>query len=166
MSLPLLYADGESVSLVDMRIGTPCAMPTVPQLKRLEQAIRENCEPVVTEPQHFFANGIYGRVLPIPAGTVMVGKTHRHEHLVMLIKGEVSINTERGMERITAPHVWVSPVGAKRALLTHTDCEFMTVHLNPDNTKDMDALEAEIIVPESLEHQPGEFAAELQRIYA
>lgn len=119
--------------------------------------------------EHFFADGMYGRRCTIPADAVVVGKIHRHEHFVLLIKGSVTINTDRGMERISAPHVWVSPPGAKRILYTHEDCEFFTTHLNHDNGRDLEAIEAQVIEPEGLlTHEPevSEFKDELQRMYA
>ena len=99
-------------------------------------------------PRHYFAPGMYGRELFIPADSVVVGKIHRHQHITMLIQGEATINTDKGMERISAPHVWISQVDAKRALYTHTDCTFFTCHLNPTDETDLDKLESEIIEPE------------------
>lgn len=99
-------------------------------------------------PEHYFAAGMYGRRLDIPADMYVVAKIHRHEHIVMLLSGEVTINTDRGMERVTGPCIWISPKGAKRILHTHTDCAFFTCHLNPSDTTDLDALEAELIEPE------------------
>lgn len=101
-------------------------------------------------PRHFFAKGMYGRWLEIPAGVEAVGKVHRHEHLVMLMTGTAAINTDRGMELITGPHVWTSQPGAQRALKAVTDCVFFTCHLNPSDTTDLAALEAEIIVPKAI----------------
>lgn len=121
-------------------------------------------------PEHYFAAGMYGRRLAIPADQFVVGKIHRHEHFVLLIKGTVTINTDRGMETIHAPHVWVSPPGAKRVLYTHEDCEFFTTHLNPDDTRDLEAIEAEVIEPAGLltyeSEAVSEFKDELQRMYA
>ena len=75
------------------------------------------------------------------------------------------------MERIRAPHKWVSQPGAKRPVYTHTDCEFITVHLNPDDSEDLEALEADIIIPEALISYEevaalAEFTDELQGVYA
>ena len=40
-----------------------------------------------------------------------------------------------------------------------TDCVFATVHLNPTDTTDLDAIEAEVIVPESqIEYEPQDAA--------
>lgn len=99
-------------------------------------------------PEHYFAPGMYGRRLDIPADTYVVGKIHRHQHIVMLMAGVATINTDRGMERITGPCIWISPENAKRILYTHTDCAFFTCHLNPTDTTDMDELEAALIEPE------------------
>lgn len=120
--------------------------------------------------KHHFAPGMYGRECPIPGGMVVVGKIHRHQHFTLLLSGEATINTDRGMERITGPHIWVSQPGAKRALVTHTDCVFFTVHLNPDDTQDLAVIEARTIEPEALGHevpalQDG-LADALQGVYA
>ncbi len=147
MSAVTLYHTPEPVALLSTSTGP--RQPSMAAMKRL-QSYMAGLPQTEMEPRHYFAEGMYGRVLPIPADTVVVGKIHRHEHLVALIKGEATINTDRGMERIRAPHVWISQPGAKRALVTHTDCEFMTCHLNPTNTHDLDELEADIIIPEAL----------------
>ena len=103
---------------------------------------------IETTPVHYFAPGMYGRELFIPADSIVVGKIHRHQHITMLIKGEATINTDKGMERIAAPYVWISQVDAKRALVTHTDCIFFTVHAT--NETDLELLEAELIEPEDI----------------
>lgn len=133
------------------------------------QEVMAGLPQVDTGLEHFFADGMYGRRCFIPADSVVVGKIHRHEHFVLLIKGTATINTDRGMERISAPHVWVSPPGAKRILYTHEDCEFFTTHLNHDNGRDLERIEADVIEPEGLlTHEPevSEFKDELQRMYA
>ena len=116
-------------------------------------------------PDHYFADGQYGRELRIPAETFVVGKIHLHEHLVMLASGEATINTDKGMERIKGPKMWVSPAGAKRALFTHTECVFWTTHQNLSNTQDHSELEAAIIEPEPSPFV-GELSNDIQRLYA
>lgn len=137
--------------------------PTLPQIQRAQDYLAQFPQ-VEMEPQHRFADGMYCRNLPIPADTIVVGKIHRHEHFVVLTKGSATINTDKGMETITAPHTWVSKPGAKRILKTITDCEFMTFHLNPTNTTDLDELEADIIVAESSPFPS--LTDDIQRIYA
>lgn len=149
-------------------IEAPRPVPKRETIVRLQEALARLPQ-ADTDVEHFFADGMYGRRCFIPADAVVTGKIHRHEHFVLLIKGTATINTDRGMERISAPHVWVSPPGAKRILYTHEDCEFFTTHLNHDNGRDLERIEADVIEPEGLlTHEPevSEFKDELQRMYA
>lgn len=164
----------EPVVMFEVSIGSvPIvkALPTAPTLAKiqaLEDAMR-SLPQTDLEPAHYFAEGMYGRELFIPAGQVVVGKMHRHEHLVQLLSGEATIATDTGTERVRGPKTWVSPPGVKRALVTHTDCLFFTVHLNESNTRDLDAIEEYVIVPpEQIGHDKDalpDFTEELQRIY-
>lgn len=141
--------------------------PSLQQLKQLQDWGAE--QPQVECPvEHFFAPGLYTRKCTIPAGSVVVGKMHRHQHPTFLMSGTVRINTDRGMETITGPHIWISQENAKRALVTLTDCVFATVHLNPTDTTDLEAIEAAVIVPDHLidYDAPPDTAALLQEIYA
>lgn len=155
---------------VTPRAAMPEVMPTpsLPQIRRLQATLAEM--PQVDCPlEHFFAPGMYMRKCTIPAGTVVVGKMHRHQHPTMLVKGEATILTNKGMERIQAPYLWISQENAKRPVFAHTDCEFVTVHLNTGDTTDLDRLEAEIIIPEALTHEREaleDFTDEIQRMYA
>ncbi len=125
-------------------------LPTEPSREavlRLQDALAALPQ-IHTEPVHYFAPGMYGRELFIPADSIVVGKIHKHRHIVILLKGTATINTDKGMETITGPHTWISPENAKRALVTHTDCVFFTCHLNATDTTDLTELEANIIEPE------------------
>jgi len=144
--------------------------PTLNQVRQLESELRE-LEQVECPVEHFFSPGMYTRKCSIPAGSVVVGKMHRHQHPTFLMSGTVRINTDRGMETITGPHIWISQENAKRALCTVTDCVFATVHLNPTETTDLEAIEADVIVPDGLiphetQQELSEFAQALQEIYA
>lgn len=139
--------------------------PTRAQITELQELLAQYPQVELT-PAHYFAAGMYGRELFIPAETVVVGKIHRHEHLVMLMQGEATIYTDEGMERIIGPKVWTSSPGTKRALFTHTPCTFFTVHLNPTDTQDLIAIEADVIEPEANPLLGGPFAKELQGVYA
>ena len=150
-------------------IESPRPAPSRERIQQLQEVLAPLPQ-VETGLEHYFADGMYGRRCFIPANSFVVGKVHRHEHFVILLKGSATINTDRGMERISAPRVWVSPPGAKRALYTHEDCEFFTTHLNHDNERDLELIEAEVIEPEGLltheAEQVSEFKDELQRMYA
>lgn len=94
---------------------------------------------------HYFAKGMYAREMLASAGTVIVGKIHKQEHLFILTKGVISIG---GQKPIEAPSVVVSPAGTKRAIFVLEDAVFMNVHIT-DKT-DLDEIEAELIESEKL----------------
>jgi hypothetical protein len=44
------------------------------------------------------------------------------------MQGEMSIFSQNGVERISAPYHGITEAGTKRAIYTHTECVFVTVH--------------------------------------
>jgi hypothetical protein len=119
---------------------------TALSVKALELALRElpQVEPVT---EHYFADGMYCRMVARDAGVLVVGKVHKREHFYMVVKGSVAV-VQDGAERKVyhAPAVIVSKVGTKRATLALTDAVCLTVH-RTDKT-DLDEIEAELIEPE------------------
>lgn len=136
--------------------------PTLAKVQALESVLREFPQEDLPL-QHYYPAGLYARRMFQPEGIALVGKMHRLAHLTVLLKGDMTIFAEGQRERIAAPHVWVSEPGAKRAIFSHTDCELMTVHPNPQDLRDLDELEAYLIQPQALEI---EFMEELKRICA
>ncbi len=86
--------------------------------------------------EHYFSkgdgtNGVYARLIRVPAGTLYTGKVHKYEQLNILMQGEASILFPDGMRRIVAPDIWVSPPGVKRIVWAHTDVVRVTIHGTP-----------------------------------
>lgn len=121
-------------------------VPTLAEIQRL-QAVVGALPQVDMPPVHHFAAGLYGREIHIPAGTVVVGKMHKTQHLNILAAGEITVWTETGMKRVCAPYVMVSEPGTKRVGYAHTDTVWITVHASHET--DLDKLEAELIEPET-----------------
>jgi len=80
------------------------------------------------EAVHHYAPGLYGKELRIPAGTLIVGKVHLQGHLNFLMEGCITVFTEQGMKRLSAPFILSSEAGMKRVGVTHTDTTWVTVH--------------------------------------
>ena len=78
--------------------------------------------------KHTFAGGCYIREIYNPADEIIITKIHKKEHPFFLMKGEMSILTEEGIQHIKAPYQGVTKPGTKRAIFTHEDCVFITVH--------------------------------------
>lgn len=75
-------------------------------------------------------DGMYVREMKIPKGTVLTGKIHIREH-VSVVNGDITIVTERGIQRYTGHHVLISPAGTKRVGLAHEDTVWTTIHATP-----------------------------------
>ena len=90
---------------------------------------------------HTFTEGVYAREMFLPAGTLVVGKIHKHEHLNFISKGLVDVLTKEGLKRLQGPCTMVSPAGVKRAVYVLEDTIWTTIHANPTNEKDLDKIE-------------------------
>ena len=94
---------------------------------RLQEMMRELPQAEL-ETFHYFADGMYARVLPRKAGTLIVGKIHKKEHFYIVTKGCVEVASEEGTEIYHSGDVIVSKPGTKRAVLALEDSICMTVH--------------------------------------
>ncbi len=90
---------------------------------------------------HFFAPGIYLRTLFIPAGFILVGASHRHEALNILLKGTISVVNEFGEKIVAkAPFIFKAKKG-KKAGFAVTDCWYASIHPNKNDITDIKQLE-------------------------
>ena len=98
----------------------------------------------VPDTEHYFADGMYCRVVRRDAGVLIVGKVHKREHFYMVIEGAVAV-VQDGAERkiYHAPSIIVSQPGTHRAVLAIKDSVCLTVH-RTDKT-DLDEIEEELI---------------------
>jgi hypothetical protein len=97
--------------------------------------------------KHHFSPGLYAREMFIPAGTVIVGKMHRHQHLAAVLRGRISIAGEDGASEVCGPALFVSQAMTKRAGYALEDTVWVTFH--PTEKTDLADIEADVIVPES-----------------
>jgi hypothetical protein len=92
---------------------------------------------------HHFEPGRYIREMHIPADTLFIGRPHTHGHEVQLISGVVIHLHEGRRILIDKPVSVVTPPGYQMAAYTLTDVVARTVHPNPNESRDVDALENE-----------------------
>ena len=93
--------------------------------------------------KHSFSDGQYIREIYNPSGLVLVTKIHSKNHPFFLMKGEMSILTEEGVQRIKAPYQGITKAGTKRIIFTHSECVFITVHRT--DTLTIEEVEEEVI---------------------
>lgn len=103
-----------------------------------------------TEPEtnHYFASGMYGRTMAMPATMVVVGKKHKKEHFFIVTKGCVVVADGDEKTTMKAGDVHISKPGAKRAIVALEDSIIMTVHKT--KKRNLDALESQLIEPEKV----------------
>lgn len=106
--------------------------------------------------KHSVVDGLYIREIFVPKGTLFVSKLFKQAHASFLLKGELSILTEKGLTRLKAPFHMITPVGTKRVVYVHEDCIWATVHSNPKNLKNLEQLEEEIIAKDYKELDSSE----------
>ncbi len=121
-------------------------MDKMGSIKALQAAMLEMPQATL-ETAHLFADGMYARVLPRPAGTLIVGKVHKREHLYIVAKGRVQVTDGFGnASEHEAGTVLVSRPGTKRAVLALEDSVCLTVHRT--DSKDLEQIESELIEPD------------------
>lgn len=122
-------------------------IPSREQIKELQDYLVPIQCPL-PEPVHHFAPGIYMRELTVPAGMLIVGKIHKHDHFLLVLSGLALALSEFG-NFIAAPgQVVRSAAGVKRIVLALSDTRFLTIHANPDDCDDLKVLESRHIEPE------------------
>lgn len=109
------------------------------KFKNLSGVMTGDCFPLI----HKFADGMYIRQLTVPANTITVTKIHAQTHPFFILKGTVSILTEHGVQKITAPYSGITKAGTKRIIWHHDEVIFTTVH-KTEHT-DISKIEDEVI---------------------
>ena len=122
-------------------------VPEITAIQRLEAAMREMPQAELPT-QHYFADGMYCRVLPRPKNCLIVGKVHLKEHFYMVVSGCVRVTTDTGVRDVKAPEVIVSKPGTKRAVLALEDSVCLTVHRLDEVTQDLDKIELQLVEPD------------------
>jgi len=122
----------------------PVSKPTLADIQRLQEATAQLPQQEL-QVEHTFLPGQYLRKLVMPAGTLVVGKRHRHRH-ALIVTGHVTVRTERGMVELQGTHVIDSQPGMKRAIYAHADSVLITSHLTDET--DLEKIEAYVIMPD------------------
>ena len=106
---------------------------------------------VPTPLTHEFRPGEYVRLMRIPAGTLLTGREHLQGHLMRLIEGSVTVVAPDGRFHFDAPSEMHTKPGFHAIVYAETDVLAATVHPNPEESRDIDALESKWFgTPESV----------------
>ena len=136
----------DSTELLAYILGDIQKKAYISVVRDVQQQITDNAELIDVPVDHHFAPGVYMRQMNAKAGTLVVSKMHRTEHMNILLTGSLTVATENGIELLKAPLVIKSMPGTKRIGYFHEDSSWITVH--PTQTADLDLIEQQVIVPD------------------
>jgi len=112
------------------------------KISALEEAMQDLPQ-FEEELHHHFCQGVYARQMNVPAGTVLVGKTHKRNCINFIMSGIAEVVSPEGRFRVEAPEIFVSPAGTKRAMVAIEDLIWVTVHATEET--DLEKIEAEMV---------------------
>ena len=103
---------------------------------------------VDTKVEHFFSEGVYTRVTELKAGTLAMGKRHRHSTVNILLKGVISIyvGENEPPHTVEAPFIFISEPNVKKLAYAHTDVLITNIH--PTEETDLDVIEELFTIPD------------------
>jgi hypothetical protein len=85
----------------------------LPELKKLPQV---NCFE-----KHYFGPSLYIKEVTMPAGSVIVGKPHKVEHMCVMLQGKMVLVAEDGSKKeVCAPMTFIGTPGRKVAYILET----------------------------------------------
>jgi hypothetical protein len=71
--------------------------------------------------EHFFGPNIYIKQVTLPAGAVIIGKHHRHEHLCNMVSGRmIVVDSDGNRAELVAPVTFMAKAGRKIAYIIET----------------------------------------------
>lgn len=83
---------------------------------------------------HSFADGMYTREMHVQKDEIIIGRIHRNEHIVNLLKGKLVVIDEFGNRMLEAPCSFTSKPGVKRIGFILEDTVWQDIHRTDKTT--------------------------------
>lgn len=77
---------------------------------------------------HHFGGGVYVKETRIPANMRLVQHIHEHDHLSVLMSGEVVVSVDGVQTHYTAPAVLTISAGKAHEVVSITDAVWLCIH--------------------------------------
>lgn len=125
-------------------------LPEIPTREQIEafgtmlQALEAHGDAPDIGTRHHMAGDVYGRSVVIPAETYLVGLPHKADHLNVCV-GDITVWTETGRRRYTGAHIIPARAGCMRVGFAHAETTWLSVHVNPTQGTDLQAIEDALI---------------------
>jgi hypothetical protein len=99
------------------------------------------------EVRHIFWPGLYIREFELPGDFIFIGRVHRKGHLVELLRGSVTVITEKGNRTFHAVDRISTEPGFQTVAHIITPSLVRSIHENPFELRDVEQLEDEFFEP-------------------
>jgi len=110
----------------------------VGDVRRLEQAMRENLETIHLDTHHIIHAGVYCRTIMIPEGGLVTGAQIKVDSTVIL-SGDVTLYVNGAPRRFIGYHVLPAAAGRKQAAFAHLDTHVtMIYHTDAKTVSDIE----------------------------
>lgn len=118
-----------------VKLGGLPAPQFAAQLEKVKVAMKqmEDCVDATellqtTNVTHHFEEGVYGRELLLPKGTIVVSRVHKTGSINVISKGVVEIVDTNGWREVRAPATFTSPKGTHRIVIALEETVWTGVH--------------------------------------
>jgi hypothetical protein len=113
---------------------------------------------------HYFSDGVYIREITMPGGCFVQGKRHKTKHLNIILYGRVMVydTLTHEIKLIEGPCTFESEADCAKTLYVHEETVWQTVHVNVNNEKNLEQLEAKLVYPDL--DNATEMIAEFQKV--
>jgi hypothetical protein len=101
--------------------------------------------------ENIFSPGIYMRKVFAPKSVLLIGKTHKTEHLNIMLEGKANVMIDGVIKQIQAPSVVSSKAGAKKVFYVLEDMVWATIH--PTEETDLDLLKNMLVLSDEEEKE-------------
>lgn len=96
--------------------------------------------------EHLFQPGVYIRKITMPIGSFVLGTEHQEGHYNIVLKGRCTVIAEGKILELNAGDTFFSNPGVRKVLQMHQTVEWLTIHQNPSEERDIATLEARLAI--------------------
>jgi ABC-type microcin C transport system permease subunit YejE len=127
----------------------------------VEKAIDLMPDKIGFHTEHKFVHDIYARMVFCPKNSILTGKIHAHDDLLVIMSGVIAFkneNEERIFDASERPIMTVVKANTKPVIMIYEDSWVMNALSNFNRHETPEDIEKEVIIP----NEPGEFVKELK----
>jgi hypothetical protein len=106
--------------MTDLAVKQDLDIPISEKVEKLLAQVQQMPQ-IDCQTKHYFGPSIYIREVTMPAGSVVIGKPHRKEHMCVMLQGRMIIVDAEGVQKeLVAPMTFVGSAGRKVAYILET----------------------------------------------